>query len=65
LSTFVSRLRKRKTTPSTGEFQAEGHEDEEEQHVETLDNFSEPDMETLNDFEERGTEAPTIRRIGY
>jgi len=60
LSTFVSRLRKRKMTPSTGEVQAEGHEDEEEQHIETLNNFNEPDIEALNDFEERGTKAPTI-----
>jgi len=30
LSTFVSRLRKKKRTPSTGEVQTEGHEDEEE-----------------------------------
>ena len=30
LSTFNSRLRKRKTTPSTSEVQTEGHEDEEE-----------------------------------
>jgi len=40
LLTFVSRLRKRKMTPSTGEVQTKGHEDEEEQHIETLNNFS-------------------------
>jgi len=52
LSTFVSRLRSRKMTltPHIGEVQEE--ENEEEQYAEGLDNFSEPDVETLNDFEE-------------
>lgn len=60
LSTFVSKLRKRKMTLSTGEVQAEHHEDDEEKHIETLDNFSQSDIETLNDFKEWGTESPTI-----
>lgn len=47
-------------TPSTGEVQIEHHEDEEEQHVVTLDNFSEPDIETLNDFEEWVIGTPTV-----
>lgn len=47
-------------TLNIGEFQAEGREDEEEQHVDNLDNFIGLDMETFNDFEERSTEAPTI-----
>ena len=41
---------------STSEVQEEGYQDEEEQHVESLDNFSEPDR----DFEEWGPEAPIV-----
>ena len=66
LSTFVRRLRKRKTTPSVGEVQADGHEDDEEQHEETLDNFDEQDIETLNLLKEQGTKAPCcFLGIGY
>ena len=45
-------------TPNVDEVQAE--EDEEEYHEEPPDNISEPDVETLNDFEEQGTEDPTV-----
>jgi len=60
LSTFVSRLRSRKTmsTLTTSEFQAEEHK--EEKHEEPPNNFSEPDVETLNDYEDQGIENPTL-----
>jgi len=60
LSTFVSKLRKKKLTPRTSKVQTEGHEDKEEKNIENLDNFSEPDIETFSGFEERGTETSAI-----
>lgn len=42
-------------TPSASEVQAEGHKDDEAQHMETLDNFNEQDIETLNVFNKQGT----------
>ena len=55
LSSFVHILRKKKMTPSASEVQAEGHKDDEAQHMETLDNFNEQDIETLNVFNKQGT----------
>jgi len=58
LSTLVHGLRNKNMTSSAEEVQEDGHEDDEAQHMETLDNFNEHDIETLNDFYEQDTKSP-------
>lgn len=60
LLTFISKLRSRKTTPTLNTNEVQAKEDEEEEHEEPLDNFSELDVEILNYFEEMGIEDPDI-----